>query len=57
MRDVIHDTVIRFRANKALADPAQRLAEQRHMNISELLRQALRNELARPTSEAEKKGL
>jgi len=45
MREPVHDSVIRFRANAALIASAERKARREGMSLSEFLRQALRREL------------
>jgi predicted DNA binding CopG/RHH family protein len=45
MRNHVHDTPVRFRANEHLLAAARLKAEQRGMSVSELLRAALRKEI------------
>lgn len=46
MRQPVHDSLVRFRASEALIAEAEARARQRHMTLSELLRQVVRREVA-----------
>lgn len=49
MRHPTHTIPLSFRAAPTLAEKAERVARERDMTISELLRQALRREVSRGT--------
>jgi hypothetical protein len=52
MRQNVHDTVIRCRANEALANAAARVAERECMSLSELIRDAIRQRVGHELADA-----
>lgn len=42
MREFVHDTPIRFRANSSLVEQAEQIARREGMSVSEFIRFALR---------------